>query len=99
MSQGVSVARSGRLTMEPLHSLHLIILYVMAKFNFDEIVDRRGSDCVKWDETDVDGMLPMWVADMDFRTAPAIIEALQRSAVPCMVCSVMSMCPNLIMRP
>lgn len=80
MSQGVSVALFGRLTMEPLHSLHLIILYVMAKFNFDEIVDRRGSDCVKWDETDVDGMLPMWVADMDFRTAPAIIEALQRRA-------------------
>lgn len=47
MSQGVSVALFGRLTMEPLHSLHLIILYVMAKFNFDEIVDRRGSDCVK----------------------------------------------------
>lgn len=49
----------------------------MAKFNFDEIVDRRGSDCVKWDETDVDGMLPMWVADMDFRTASAIIDALR----------------------
>lgn len=50
----------------------------MNKFNFDEIVDRRGSDCVKWDGTDVDGVLPMWVADMDFRVAPAIVEALSR---------------------
>lgn len=52
----------------------------MDKYNFDDIVDRRGSDSVKWDESDIDGMLPMWVADMDFRTAPAIIEAIQRRA-------------------
>lgn len=52
----------------------------MAKFNFDEIVDRKGTDCIKWDGTDVDGMLPMWVADMDFRTSPAIVDALQRRA-------------------
>lgn len=51
------------------------------KYNFDEIIDRRGTDCVKYDDlnrtfgrTD---LLPMWVADMDFRTAPAIIEAAE----------------------
>lgn len=48
------------------------------KYNFDEIVSRRNSNSVKWD-TAVDGrVLPMWVADMDFRTAPPIIEALER---------------------
>ena len=45
------------------------------KFNFDEIIDRRNSNSLKWavgkDE------LPMWVADMDFKTAPCILEALQ----------------------
>ena len=49
----------------------------MVKFDFDEIVDRRGSDSEKWDGGRVDGVLPMWVADMDFRTAPCVIEALR----------------------
>ncbi|MBQ9549069.1 MAG: pyridoxal phosphate-dependent aminotransferase [Bacteroidales bacterium] len=45
-------------------------------FDFDTVIPRRGSDSVKWDlRPDV---LPMWVADMDFRAAPCIIEALQR---------------------
>ena len=47
------------------------------QYNFDEIIDRRGSNCAKWD-TAADGVLPMWIADMDFRTAPAVIEALHR---------------------
>ena len=45
---------------------------------FDKPVVRRGSGCYKWDENEADDIIPMWVADMDFRTAPAIIEALQR---------------------
>ena len=49
----------------------------MQQFDFDEIVERRGTNCVKWD-TCGEGVLPMWVADMDFRTAPAVIEALRR---------------------
>lgn len=49
----------------------------MAKFNFDEIIDRRGSGSEKWDGGTAGGLLPMWVADMDFRTAPAVIEALR----------------------
>ena len=45
-------------------------------FDFDEIVDRKGSDCYKWDKRPE--ALPMWVADMDFRCAPAIVDALQK---------------------
>lgn len=49
------------------------------KFNFDEIIDRRGTNSVKWNLPDKDSdVIPMWVADMDFRVAPAIKEALQR---------------------
>ena len=48
------------------------------KYNFDEIVLRRGSNSYKWDSAKEDDVLPMWVADMDFRTAPAIIDTLAR---------------------
>ncbi len=46
------------------------------KYNFDEIINRRGTGSLKWDVAE--GELPMWVADMDFRTAPPIIEAIKR---------------------
>ncbi|MDR2634143.1 MAG: aminotransferase class I/II-fold pyridoxal phosphate-dependent enzyme [Treponema sp.] len=46
------------------------------RFNFDEMVDRRGFGSVKWD-TLGEGTLPMFVADMDFRSSPQIIEALE----------------------
>ena len=49
------------------------------KYNFDEITDRSassGSFSTKWNV--LEGELPMWVADMDFKTAPEIIEALQK---------------------
>ena len=49
----------------------------MTEFDFDAPVERRGSYSYKWDTTAV-GVLPMWVADMDFTTAPVIIEALRR---------------------
>lgn len=48
------------------------------RYNFDEIIPRRGTNCVKWDSMESSDVLPMWVADMDFHTAPAIVEALQR---------------------
>lgn len=48
------------------------------KYNFDEIIPRRGTNCVKWDKCDDPEMLPLWVADMDFRAAPCIQEALQK---------------------
>lgn len=39
---------------------------------------RRGSGSYKWDDTDLHDIIPLWVADMDFQTAPNIIEALRR---------------------
>ena len=48
----------------------------MGKYNFDELVSRSGTGCVKWDL--YPGKLPLWVADMDFKAAPAIIEALDK---------------------
>ncbi|MBV6880234.1 MalY/PatB family protein [Epilithonimonas ginsengisoli] len=50
------------------------------KYNFDEIIDRRGTDSVKWDLTTDAEVLPMWVADMDFKTAPEITEAILKKA-------------------
>ena len=48
-------------------------------YNFDQIIDRRNTSCVKYDNlanvfgyTDI---LPMWVADMDFQVAPEILDA------------------------
>lgn len=46
-------------------------------FNFDEGIDRRHSDSSKWNKFAQD-VLPMWVADMDFRSPPCILEALQQ---------------------
>ena len=48
------------------------------KYNFDEIVQRRGSNSYKWDSSEDADVLPMWIADMDFRTAPPVIEALAK---------------------
>lgn len=48
------------------------------KYNFDEIIPRRGTNSYKWDSSADADVLPMWVADMDFRTAPAIVDALSR---------------------
>lgn len=45
-------------------------------YNFDEINDRRNTGSLKWDVTNQE--LPMWVADMDFKTAPCVIHALER---------------------
>ena len=50
----------------------------MTNYDFDELIPRRGTHSVKWDEQPEPDMLPMWVADMDFRTAPAVVEALRR---------------------
>jgi cystathionine beta-lyase len=47
--------------------------------NFDKILPRRGTNCVKWDLVP-EGVLPMWVADMDFETAPCVREAVIRRA-------------------
>lgn len=47
-------------------------------YNFDKIVNRRNTNSMKWNVADNE--LPMWVADMDFETAPEIMEAIQKRA-------------------
>ena len=48
------------------------------KYVFDDITPRRATNSYKWDTAHDDDVLPMWVADMDFRTAPAVVEALRK---------------------
>ena len=52
------------------------------KYNFDEIIDRRGTESVKWDAVSErwgrNDLLPMWVADMDFRTPSFVMNALRK---------------------
>lgn len=50
------------------------------KYNFDERIERRGTGCVKWDESHADDIIPLWVADMDFAVAPAIQDAIRQRA-------------------
>lgn len=47
-------------------------------FNFDEIIDRRNTHSVKWDQCPSDDVIPMWIADMDFKAAPCIMDALKQ---------------------
>ncbi len=49
-------------------------------YNFDELTERRGTGCVKWDESPSPDIIPLWVADMDFRVAPPIQEAVRKRA-------------------
>lgn len=53
------------------------------KFDFDTVIERKGTNSLKYDFARERGIcedaLPMWVADMDFKTAPAIIERLQKT--------------------
>ena len=50
-------------------------------YDFDTVKHRRGTNSLKWDEWDIpDNCLPMWVADMDFETAPEIKEAIIKRA-------------------
>ena len=54
----------------------------MSTYNFDEIVPRRGTHCVKHDMLNqffgTDDLLPMWVADMDFKTPDFILDAIRK---------------------
>lgn len=49
--------------------------------DFNQIVNRRGTNCIKWDIKPLEGredVLPMWVADMDFEAAPGIVSAMEK---------------------
>jgi cysteine-S-conjugate beta-lyase len=49
----------------------------MPLFDFDTPVDRHGTASTKWNRYLARDVIPLWVADMDFRCAPAIVEALR----------------------
>ncbi|MEU1483908.1 MalY/PatB family protein [Streptomyces sp. NPDC005752] len=52
-----------------------------AQYDFDTVIDRRGTWCVQWDDVaerfGVDGLLPFTISDMDFATAPEVLAALR----------------------
>lgn len=56
----------------------------MMSYNFDEIINRKNTNSIKYDfaveRGKPDDVLPLWVADMDFRTPDVVIEALMESA-------------------
>lgn len=53
-------------------------------YNFDKLVDRRGTDCIKWDTLEKSygsaDVLPLFIADMDFEVLPALQEAMVKRA-------------------
>ncbi len=70
-------------TIDPVFSMNCLAQPTSIPFevnwamvsNFDELIDRRCSDSIKWNEYG-DDVLPLWIADMDFRSSDAIIRAL-----------------------
>ena len=56
----------------------------MKKYNFDEIVPREGTNCIKYDAREwmfkTKNVLPLWVADMDFKTPDFIVNAIKERA-------------------
>lgn len=50
-------------------------------YNFDDLIDRRNTNCMKWDRLEElfggTGLLPLWVADMDFSAPPAVLKAIK----------------------
>ena len=54
------------------------------QYNFDEVIDRTNNHAAKYDERKkkfgTDDVIPLWIADMDFRTAQPIIDALGERA-------------------
>ncbi len=61
--------------MEPTTSLEVAPVR-MNEFDFDCVIDRCGTASHKWARYEGRDVIPLWVADMDFRSAPPIIEAL-----------------------
>lgn len=50
----------------------------MSTFDFDTVINRRDTNSYKWDIVKEEDVIPLWVADMDFKAAPAILEALKK---------------------
>src|SRR5262245_10357745 len=53
-------------------------------YNFDEVIDRKNTDSLKYDfavrRGKPENILPLWVADMDFKTPDAVIKALEEKS-------------------
>ena len=49
----------------------------MSNYNFDELFDRKNSDSIRWNKYD-QSVIPLWVADMDFKSPPCVIDALKK---------------------
>ena len=68
--------------MTPIAIKKLIVNKNMKHYNFDEVIERHGTSCVKFDRLkemfDDENLIPLWVADMDFRTPDFIVEALKK---------------------
>lgn len=47
------------------------------KYNFDEVIKRKNTSSIKWDRLNDEYILPMWVADMDFKAAQPILDAVK----------------------
>lgn len=58
--------------------MRLAVRDVGMSFDFDTVIDRRSTDSLKWGLYKGRDVIPMWVADMDFRAPPPILEALHR---------------------
>lgn len=54
----------------------------MKQYNFDETIERKGTDCFKWDALQAmygrEDLTPMWVADMDFRSPDFVMDAIRK---------------------
>jgi len=54
------------------------------QYDFDRKIERRGTNCLKWDHADwffgTNDLLPMWVADMDFEAPEPVLEAIRERA-------------------
>ena len=52
------------------------------KYDFDKYIDRRNTDCEKWDGLEEEfgrkDLLALWVADMDFTAPPEVLEAVHK---------------------
>jgi cystathionine beta-lyase len=57
---------------------------VLVRYDFDRKIERRGTNCLKWDHADwffgTNDLLPMWVADMDFEAPGPVLEAILKRA-------------------
>jgi len=54
----------------------ILVWRITMAYDFDRQIDRRSSDSVKWNRYD-ENILPLWVADMDFKSPEAVIRALR----------------------